>query len=82
MHAMEHRLPQSRVLPCTLNSEFVIESRVAADTNGAAAEHNMLRSSTTILILCGGPNTREHSLFNLFEVAGFECVNYDLLNVP
>ena len=28
-----------------------------------------------ILILCGGPNDREVSLYNLFIAAGFECVN-------
>ena len=33
-----------------------------------------------ILILCGGPNNREVSLYNLFVAAGFECVNYDRLN--
>ena len=33
-----------------------------------------------ILILCGGPNVREVSLYNLFISAGFECVNYDRLN--
>ena len=33
-----------------------------------------------ILILCGGPNDREVSLYNLFIAAGFECVNYGRLN--
>jgi len=33
-----------------------------------------------ILILCGGPNDRDVSLYNLFISAGFECVNYDRLN--
>jgi len=33
-----------------------------------------------ILILCGGPNNREVSLYNLFTAAGYECVNYDRLN--
>ena len=34
----------------------------------------------TILLLCGGPNKRDSSLFNLFLIAGFECVNYDIEN--
>ena len=30
--------------------------------------------------MCGGPNRRETSLFNLIVIAGFECVNYDIEN--
>ena len=33
-----------------------------------------------ILVLCGGPNGREVSIYNLFVSTGFECVNYDRLN--
>ena len=34
----------------------------------------------TILLLCGAPNSREFSLYNLLVFAGFECVNYDIEN--
>ena len=36
-----------------------------------------------ILLLCGGPDDRPDSLFNLFTaVEGFECINYDVANGP
>ena len=36
----------------------------------------------TILLLCGGPNSRDMSLFCLFSKAGFEVHSYDILNGP
>ena len=33
-----------------------------------------------ILLVCGGPNSREVPVYNLLVVAGFDCVNYDRLN--
>ena len=33
-----------------------------------------------ILLLCGGPNRRDMSLFNLLVIAGFDCEDYDLAN--
>lgn len=33
-----------------------------------------------IILLCGGPNSREVSIYNLLIAAGFHCVNYDRLN--
>ena len=41
---------------------------------------NKPRKKIKILILCGGPNDRDVSLYNLFISAGFECANYDRLN--
>ena len=38
------------------------------------------RKKWKILILCGGPNDRTVSLYNLFVSAGLECVNYDKVN--
>ena len=35
-----------------------------------------------ILILCGGPNGREDSMYALLEAAGFVCHNYDIKNGP
>ena len=36
----------------------------------------------TILQLCGGPNSRKLSMFNLFNAAGMGCSNYDIANGP
>ena len=38
------------------------------------------RQQMKILILCGGPNSRRMSFYNLLISAGFDCVNYDRLN--
>ena len=38
------------------------------------------RKKWKVLILCGGPNSRELSLYNLLVSAGLECVNYDKVN--
>ena len=36
-----------------------------------------------ILLLCGGPDDRPDSVYNLFTAAeGFECTNYDVANGP
>ena len=43
-------------------------------------ERKTSRLSATILLLCGGPNDREPSLFNRSKADGFECVNFDTLN--
>ena len=52
-----------------------------AMTSSEAGPHVPPRAKLKILILCGGPNSRENSLFQLFnESAVFECVNYDLRN--
>ena len=41
---------------------------------------NKSRKKWENLILCGGPNDRTVSLYNLFVSAGLECVNYGRLN--
>ena len=45
-----------------------------------AQRSSRVNRTRPILLLCGGPNTRESSLFHLLIKAGFECVNYDILN--
>ena len=34
-----------------------------------------LGNTLKVLLLCGGPNSREVSIYNLFLAAGFECTN-------
>lgn len=69
-----------------------IEDAVTQDTLQSTPRWNSLALKATatstpckqkpknILLLCGGPNSRDMSLYNLLNNAGFECVNYDTVN--
>ena len=45
-----------------------------------ATKQPRIRESHRILLLCGGPNSRDVSLYNQLVAIGFDCTNFDRLN--
>lgn len=68
--AIVHDVPQ-----ITPDIQLHIDMEVAVATTVFVQEKRR-----KILFLCGGPNSREVSLYNLLVAAGFDCLNYVRLN--